>query len=485
MERLIGVDLGYGFVKATDGREGFLFPSVVGDGSPHQPLRLASQEADPTDNLRLQIGDRVYHVGTLAVRQSRMAYRSLSVLRDEGNDLLVLFLTALSLFCHEPNTTFSVVTGVPPGRMHLADEFIRSVRGDHRVVRYRAANPEELYLRVDRVTVVPQPLGTYWSQVLDSRGQLQPHAAAEGRVGIIDIGFRTTDLVTVEEGEYVPEQSRTVPTGLSAAYGAVAAALLREYGIERENHALDEAIISGEIGVSGRRVDITGLREQAFEQLATKVLVEIRSTWQVADYDYLWFTGGGGQALQRYLVPKFPQASLIGDPHMFGWRRKLDTQPHSVIDRGTEVHGPIHSRGTLEVRGHIRGPVIHDGKLVVAPGGVCAGPVRSVDLYLQGEIHGDVTVTGTLRIGNGGQLFGDADCRRLVIDPGGRFVGINRSDAEGQPAGDATAADPARQDGRPPALEPSGEPGPATSIVFHGYMRSRRRLAPTASDHEE
>lgn len=254
-------------------------------------------------------------MGTLAVRQSRIAYRSLSVMRDEGNDLLVLFLTALSLFCHEPNTTFSVVTGLPPGRMHLADEFIRSVRGDHRVVRFRAADAEELLLRVDRVTVVPQPLGTYWSQVLDTRGQLveQP-ATAEGRVGIIDIGFRTTDLVTVEGGEYVPEQSRTVPTGLSAAYGAVAAGLLREYGIERENHALDEAIISGDIGVSGRRVDITGLREQAFEQLATKVLVEIRSTWQVADYDALWFTGGGGHALQRYLVPQFPQASLIADP---------------------------------------------------------------------------------------------------------------------------------------------------------------------------
>ncbi|MFO7273422.1 MAG: ParM/StbA family protein [Bacillota bacterium] len=209
MERLIGVDLGYGFVKATDGREGFVFPSVVGDGSPHQPLRLASQEVDPTDNLRVQIGDRVYHVGTLAVRHSRMAYRSLSVTRDEGNDLLVLFLTALSLFAKEANTTFSVVTGLPPGRMHLADQFVRSVRGDHRVVRFRSANPEELFLRVDRVTVVPQPLGTYWSQVLDSRGQLlQQHPAAEARVGIIDIGFRTTDLVTVEGGEYVPELAR-------------------------------------------------------------------------------------------------------------------------------------------------------------------------------------------------------------------------------------------------------------------------------------
>ncbi|MBP2019371.1 plasmid segregation protein ParM [Symbiobacterium terraclitae] len=315
MERLIGVDLGYGFIKATDGREGFLFPSVVGDGSPYQPLRLATQESDPTDNLRIKVGDQVYHVGTLAVRQSRMAYRSLSTTRAEGNDLLVLFLAALSLFAHEPNTTFSVVTGLPPGRMHLSDEFVRSVKGDHRVVRYRAGNPEELYLRVERATVVPQPLGTYWSQVLDPRGRLPEHQPVpDGRIGIIDVGFRTTDLVTVEGGEYVPEHSRTIPTGLASAYGAIAASLLRDYGVERENHALDEAVISGEISVSGRRVDITGLREQAFAQLATKVLVEIRSTWQVADYDQLWVTGGGGHALQRYLVPQFPQASLIADP---------------------------------------------------------------------------------------------------------------------------------------------------------------------------
>ncbi len=119
----------------------------------------------------------------------------------------------------------------------------------------------------------------------------------------------------------------------------------------------------------------------------------------------------------------------------FGWRWKQDALPYSVIDRGTEVQGPIRSRGVLEVRGHVRGAVIHEGRMVVAPGGVCSGPVRSDDLYLQGEIHGDVTVTGTLRIGNGGQLYGDADCRRLIIDPGGCFVGINRSELEGRAAG--------------------------------------------------
>lgn len=314
MERLIGVDLGYGFVKATDGKDGYLFPSVVGDGNPTQPLRIATGTMDPTDNLRIQVGDQVYHVGNLAVRQSRVAYRSLSVTREEGNDLLVLFLTALSLFCHEPMTTLSVVTGLPPGRMHLADEFVRQVKGDHPVKLFKSTGAEERSLRVDRISVVPQPLGTYWSRVLDPRGKVAGDLPIlNGRVGIIDVGFRTTDLVTVEAGEYVPEQSRTIPTGLSTAYDAIAASLLRDHGIERESHALDEAVIRGEIGISGRRVDITALREQAYAQLATKILVEIRSTWQVAEYDELWVTGGGGQALEQYLVPLFPQAVLIPD----------------------------------------------------------------------------------------------------------------------------------------------------------------------------
>ena len=32
MERYIGLDVGYGFVKVTDGDSGYAFPSVVGEG---------------------------------------------------------------------------------------------------------------------------------------------------------------------------------------------------------------------------------------------------------------------------------------------------------------------------------------------------------------------------------------------------------------------------------------------------------------------
>lgn len=115
---------------------------------------------------------------------------------------------------------------------------------------------------------------------------------------------------------------------------------------------------------------------------------------------------------------------------MFGWRRKPVSQPHTIIDRDTEIRGPLHSRGTLEIRGFVIGEVVHRGSLVIAPGGVCTGPVQADELFLRGEVHGDVAVSGTLRIGNGGQLFGDASCRRLIIDAGGRFVGKNLSGAD-------------------------------------------------------
>jgi cytoskeletal protein CcmA (bactofilin family) len=200
---------------------------------------------------------------------------------------------------------------------------------------------------------------------------------------------------------------------------------------------------------------------------------------------------------------------------MFGWRRQSVSQPSSVIDRETEIRGPVRSRGAMEIRGHIYGEIVHQGRLVIAAGGVCTGPVRATELHVLGEVHGHVVVTGTLRVGNGGQLFGDVECGRLVVDPGGRFVGKNRVGSEGaqelapavvpavHPAGPGARAAstpapvpapapvptprPTPASGPSPASAPAVAPVPAAQpeprpapadegampVVFHGYLRSR------------
>ncbi|MDF2627383.1 MAG: hypothetical protein K0R39_1214 [Symbiobacteriaceae bacterium] len=311
----MGIDIGYGFVKITDGQEGYVFPSVVGEGTTDATPRMGLQAPSRTDDLRVAVDGRVYNVGNLAIRHSRLAARGLSATRVEGNTFKVLFLAALSLFCNQPLNSFAVVTGLPPGRMHLADELTRQIRGEHRILRMTAQGPEECIIRVDRVTVVPQPLGTYWSQVLDTRGKVREDSRLlQGGVGIIDIGFRTSDLVSVVDGEYVHEQSRTIPVGLVTAYEEIAAALQASYGIERETYALDEAVIRGEIHIAGRRYDIADLRDRALEQVATKLLVEIQSSWQVSAFDVILLSGGGSHFLARYLQPHLAQAVVPADP---------------------------------------------------------------------------------------------------------------------------------------------------------------------------
>lgn len=315
MSKCIGLDMGYGFVKAHDGREGFVFPSVVGEGSAGGPMSFGFAKPALTEDIRIGIDGKTYYLGDLAIRHSRIAYRGLSATRSEGDDIKILFLGALSLFCHEPVNDFSVVTGLPPGRLHLENDLVSQLKGDFEVTRHNGNQKSTVSIRIDQMEVVPQPVGTYWSEVLDARGHLREDSELlQGKVGVIDIGFRTSDFATVVDGEYAPSWSRTVPLGIYTAYDEIAQELSSKHGIERETYALDESIISGQINISGQKVDITELRDRVFGDVATKLLVDVRSLWQLEEYDRVLLTGGGGHVLESYLRSLVPQAQLVRDP---------------------------------------------------------------------------------------------------------------------------------------------------------------------------
>jgi hypothetical protein len=48
------------------------------------------------------------------------------------------------------------------------------------------------------------------------------------------------------------------------------------------------------------------------------------------------------------------------------------------------------------------------------------------DLELAGEVHGDVTVSGTLVLRSSARLYGDIRCETLQIEQGAFFAGTNR-----------------------------------------------------------
>lgn len=334
MEQCIGLDIGYGFIKVDNGRETYKFSSVVGESTVEPPMALGFRKVPVTDDLRLTVNGKTYFIGELAVRHSVVAHRGLSPTRSEGDDLKILFLSALSLYCTETVNSFFVVTGLPPGRMYMANELVRRLQGDHEVTRQTGGKRSTHVIRIEGMDVVPQPIGTYWSTVLDNRGHLkQEHPMLTGRAGIVDIGFRTSDFATIIDGDYSPAFSRTVPIGMSSAYDRIAADLATDYALERETYTLDEAAISGHINVSGKKIDITRIRDSAFREIATKLLVEVSSAWQLEEIDHMLLTGGGGLGLFDYMRSSIPQLTLVNDPVTANARGYLSWGNHNMLKR--------------------------------------------------------------------------------------------------------------------------------------------------------
>lgn len=322
MTRILGLDVGYGFVKVADGECGYYFPSVVGEGHIKPTFSIRSSTTPAIDNLKIGIGQKLFHVGKAAIRHSKFVYRDLSYTRALGEDFEILFYAALSLFCTNRTNEFKVVTGLPVDRIHLADSLEERVRGERDIKVFRGGKMRDTRVYVPEVEIVPQPLGTYWSQSFNSGGQEK--VPSDGLTGIIDIGFCTTDLAAIEDDEYIPEKSNSLPIGLATAYSTIGSKLATEYGLERESYALDSIIIQRKINISGQAVDITNIVAGAFEQLALNILVEINSQWRVTDFSNLILTGGGGQAIGVYLLPQLPQAKLATDSITANCRGYLD-----------------------------------------------------------------------------------------------------------------------------------------------------------------
>ncbi|MBA1335347.1 MAG: hypothetical protein HPY66_0969 [Firmicutes bacterium] len=312
MTKLIGLDVGYGFVKVTDGRIGYSFPSVVGEGHNKPTFNVKSAELSVIDDLKIGIGNDLYFVGKSAIRHSKFAHRDLSYTRAVSDDLEILFFSALSPFCSNPINKFRVVTGLPVERMHLADDLAKRVKGEKMISLYTDGKIQEVKIDIDDVEVVPQPLGTYWSVYLNGLGQIAE--PLEGHTGIVDVGFRTTDLAAVEDSEYIPEKSKTVPIGLVTAYSDIANYLATTYGLEKESYDLDSIVIKRKINVAGETIDISGIINKAFEKLAVNTLVIINSNWKTTDFDSLILSGGGGQAISSYMLPQLSQAKLTAEP---------------------------------------------------------------------------------------------------------------------------------------------------------------------------
>ncbi|TWI71763.1 plasmid segregation protein ParM [Desulfobotulus alkaliphilus] len=320
---IIGIDVGFGFTKVTNGRKSLCFKSVLGETTDIQfSTGLGNREI--VDNLHVSVDGKGYFIGDFAIAQSSVRQFTLDQERLLEDFLPVLSLTAAGLFA-ETGITLNVVTGLPVVFLKQDyEKMIKAMSGKHQLVyHWPDGSRESRDVTIHAVQIMPQPLGTVFGVLMDENGRLVNRGMADKKIGVVDIGFRTTDFLVFDRMSYVERSSSTVDMGMSRSFMAISEKLKRESGVQVELYRLYEAVEKGAIQIRGKEYHIANLRDRVFARAAEELAGEIGRLWSDEwDMHGVILTGGGSQALASFLAPKLeipvlPALEKVSDPRFY------------------------------------------------------------------------------------------------------------------------------------------------------------------------
>lgn len=327
----VAVDVGYGFTKvcaANSGRAVFAstLSQLIGTG---EGLRVVGSGHDGHVLNVLRAGGQPesWQVGSMSGSRSWQTDAS----QREGYD--VLLFAALALAGADGNVEVSV--GVPV-TLFLQKDQRRALKA--RLTGLDAwvgvDGQDARRIRVAEVTVWPQAAGA----VVHAMGD--DSSLVEKPLGLIDIGFRTTDFIVMRKtgGALAPDESLagSVDLGIGMAYESVRARIEREYGVLVPQSEVEraEAEYGGRMWVRGIEVDAGGILREEVASISSRIAGEIRRAWG-STLDLLGtvlLAGGGAAAAYRSLTTLTPAIRLVRDPL---W---ANVEGYLTLARPTTVH---------------------------------------------------------------------------------------------------------------------------------------------------
>ncbi|MBW2468980.1 MAG: ParM/StbA family protein [Deltaproteobacteria bacterium] len=305
---VLGIDIGFGFTKATNGKENFIFKSIFGDASEIQ-FWADFGDSTPTDHIHVTVDGKSYFVGDLAEQQSNVLNFTLDQERLITDYVRILALTIAGLFLknNSPiNVPINVVSGLPIGFFKQNHERFNEILTGHHSITYHSHNgnktTREIY--INKVRMLPQPLGSILNCLMDDSGKIVNDELANQKVGVVDIGFRTTDFTILDHLRYIDRGSRTFDNGISKGFGVISNKLREKCGVSVELYRLYKAAEEGTIKMRGHGFSFEKIRDQVYSQLASTIANDLDRLWTDDwDIDSIILTGGGCRELAQYLRP--------------------------------------------------------------------------------------------------------------------------------------------------------------------------------------
>ena len=301
-----GVDIGYNEVKAVSKSKRVKFPSVT--GSPEQAVFSFNSDVG-----LVLVHPYSMSVGAQAIEQSLSLDARIDRGWIAGDKWHALALTALSELTKSSSGDVVVVCGLPTAfysDLETVKERLLGKQSFQRLGRGRQT------LTVTDVRCMPQPFGSLFCECLSDSGKVKDQALRSGRVGVLDIGGKTTNLLTSHGLKEISKESTSIDAGGWSVVGRVQDWLKVEYpDLSISEYDLVPHIISREISYHGDPVDLGEIVDHAVDNLVMEVVGASKRLWNgAAHLDAILLTGGGAHLCGKALLSEFKQARIVQEP---------------------------------------------------------------------------------------------------------------------------------------------------------------------------
>lgn len=313
---LLGVDLGYGQIKVLsfdiDDDRKFRFLSAVG-----QPVSDFGRVAAITsinelmDSLTITYHGKKYYVGHNAIVNSRNGRLTLRQNKASSEENVVKFITSLALFTNEDQetATFDIITGLPvlEYKNQKDDLFNMMYNGGEpfTFIMHYGYKQVKKEIKIRNIKILSQGEAAFYDYVLDNEGNIDNEKAAKvnGQLMVVDPGYRTTDIVTMENGRYIEPLSSQLNKGVNQCHQEILRLIMEKLNIKKELQDLDEIVRTGKLFYNMKEYDISSIIEEAAMPFAEDIIenLHVISNDQLGAMSRIIFCGGGSEIIYPYV----------------------------------------------------------------------------------------------------------------------------------------------------------------------------------------
>ncbi len=318
----IAIDLGYGYVKGmNEEKEKIIFPSIVGTAHDRALKDLfGTGVKNRLENLwvRIKTGnlDNSFFVGNLAGDSISKSFIFDSNKIWHPNNI-VLLGTAAALLAPEGEDVL-LVTGLPLEHFRMQrKEFSNFLKEYKAEIGFPGDMDLTRQISFASSAIFPQAAGALYEAVRENPG-LKLNTGT--KIAVIDIGFKTSDFITVRIGtplETMEQFSGTIEAGMFHLHRLFTNQFLQETGFQADPFRVSEYIRNdGVLYFDGKKYDFSDTLRTARKELVNVIYDSVIASWKdnYREFRAIFLAGGGASELENGFKDAFPILESVSDP---------------------------------------------------------------------------------------------------------------------------------------------------------------------------